>query len=131
MLDRAGADYIVSESMTEKDSLWSNERNLILRNNIHLISIKEVANRCYSLQRSDTGVLYISLFLVISSSYHALYRLRTSVGIETAISNMVANVRVEDFKADCFGEVRDLLSIKRSKVRKRMPVVFYDPERKK
>ena len=131
VLDRAGVEYIVSDSMTEKDTLWSNETNLILRNNVHLISIKEVANKCYSLQRSDTGVLYISLFFVISSSYHALYRLRTSLGIEATISTMVANVRVEDFKAECFGEVRDLLSIKRSKVRKRMPVVFYDPERKK
>jgi hypothetical protein len=131
LLDRTGVDYFVSESTVERDSLWSNESNLILRNNVHLVSIKEVRNRCYSLQRSNTGVLYISLFLVISSAYHTLYRLRTNLGIEQTLLRMIGNVRVDDFKAECFGEVRDLLSIKRSKVRKRMPVVFYDPERKK
>lgn len=131
LLDRAGVDYIVSESTVERDSLWSNESNLILGNNVHLVSIKEVKNRCYSLQRSDTGVLYISLFLVISSAYHTLYRLRKNLGIEQTLLRMIGNIRVDDFKAECFGEVRDLLSIKRSKVRKRMPMVFYDPERKK
>ena len=131
ILRRSEQDYTVSMSKAGTDSLWSKECNLILGNNVHLISIKEVTNRCYSLQRSDTGVLYISLFFMIASAYHALYRLNKELGIEAAISRMVRNVRVEDFKADCFGAVRDLLSIKRSKVRKRMPVVFYDPERKK
>lgn len=129
LLDAEGAEYFVSEPNSNHLEEW----NVFLgkSSKVHLLSIKHVRNRCYSVQRSSSGILYGSVFFVISMAYRALFEAPQIASIKHVLSALIMNIRVDDFKADCFGSVREMLSIKRSRVRKKMPVVFYDPQRKK
>lgn len=134
VLDRSNNKYRVVESEFKEDTDRIADREWTI---VHtdtecpILRLKEVVNRCYSVQRANNGVLYASIFLIITLTYRDLQTFPKLTQIEHVISGMVDNIRVDDFRVECFGSVRDMLSIKRSKIRKKMPAIFYDPERSK
>lgn len=134
MLDRSNRRYRVVESGAKEDTDRIADREWTILDTdteCPILRLKEVVNRCYSVQRASNGVLYASIFLIITLTYRDLQTFPKLQQIEHVVSGMIDNIRVDDFRVECFGSVRDMLSIKRSKIRKKMPAIFYDPERRK
>jgi hypothetical protein len=134
MLDRSKRRYRVVESGAKEDTDRIADREWTILDTdtaCPILRLKEVVNRCYSVQRASNGVLYASIFLIITLTYRDLQTFPKLQQIEHVVSGMIDNIRVDDFRVECFGSVRDMLSIKRSKIRKKMPAIFYDPERSK
>ena len=134
VLDRSKRQYRVVESGSKEDTDRIADREWTIMDKdteCPILRLKEVVNRCYSVQRASNGILYASIFLIITLSYRDLQTLPKLTQIEHVVSGMIDNIRVDDFRVECFGSVRDMLSIKRSKIRKRMPAIFYDPNRSK
>jgi hypothetical protein len=130
-LQKMGAKASIKESSNDDTSLLE-AYVCVIADGVCVARVYDTKGRCYSTQRGQDGILYASIFLVIRLYYHALYltpRRISCAGLRSRLAQLISAVRAEDLSAECYGEVRSVLSIKRSKARKDMSSVFYKPRR--
>jgi hypothetical protein len=90
-----------------------------------LLHLHDTSSKCIGIQRdNETKTLFMSIFMVIRNIYMERF-FRT--GSFPEISLLIDNIKLEDLTSECYGHSRSVLSVKKSRARKNMSSVFYNP----
>lgn len=102
-----------------------------------LVSVHDCSKRCITVQRAPNGVMYGSLFYLVSALYMHNFLKTTSADIKELtkknarmIDLLLKSISTSDFDTNCYGVSKSLLSVKKSRARKQMRLVVYNPESK-
>lgn len=102
-----------------------------------LISVHDCSKSCVTVQRAQNGVVFGSIFYLVSTLYMHNFIKKTSTDIkELTLKNaqmidaLLKAISTTDFDTSCYGISKSMLSIKKSRARKNMRLVVYNPEKK-
>jgi len=91
-----------------------------------LAEVHHVEGQCYGV-REEGGRVYASAFYMLHDLYTHMYMTRRNRRVRAIIAAILRNLTVNDITAECYGTARSMLSAKRSKARKKAPLLFYEP----
>ena len=102
-----------------------------------LISVHDCSKSCVTVQRAQNGVVFGSIFYLVSTLYMHNFIKKTSTDIKALtlknaqmIDALLKAISTTDFDTSCYGISKSMLSIKKSRARKKMRLVVYNPEKK-
>lgn len=91
-----------------------------------LAEVHHVEGQCYGV-REHHGVVFASAFYLLYDLYMRMYMTRTKKIHRAIVSAILRNITVNDITSECYGTARSMLSAKRSKAKKKAPLLFYEP----
>lgn len=94
-----------------------------------LISVFDATKHCYSVHKTESGYVYVSIFFVLYILYYYLFKYNNntivSKKIMRVVIELISHINNDHFLSSCYGFEKTLSIIKKSRARKKMPAILY------